>query len=154
MVLCSGQLVYHTAHPSDGAQQKRNFKTYHKSSRRYATTLSQCVTVWSVSCSKTERPWKCIALMPTVIILNISMTFKTFSHRENIGFQCSDLSSIKRSYLIQQDVWRQLFTFLHFMFLIFHWHFHPNNFNNIEHQLTVILGWYICVYHWRCIICY
>jgi len=29
---------------------------------------------------------------------------------------------------------------LTFYVLIFHWHFHPNNFNNIEHQLTVILG--------------
>ena len=27
-----------------------------------------------------------------------------------------------------------------FHVLIFHWHFVPNNFNNIEHQLTVVLG--------------
>jgi hypothetical protein len=32
------------------------------------------------------------------------------------------------------------FTFLHITILIFHWHFNPNNFNNSEHQLTVVLG--------------
>jgi hypothetical protein len=26
------------------------------------------------------------------------------------------------------------------MFLIVHWHFHLNNFNNSEHHLTVVLG--------------
>jgi hypothetical protein len=50
--------------------------------------------------------------------------------------------------LIMQDVWRQLFTFLYFMFLIFHLNFH-----NAEYQLTVLLDWYIHVYHWKCMIC-
>ena len=116
------------------AQQKINFKTDHKNSRRYATKLSQCVTLWSVSCSKTECSWTRIGLMQTIIILIISMTFKTFSHRENIGYQSLDLRSITKSYLIMQGVWRQLFTFLHFMFLIFHWNFHST-----EYQLTAVL---------------
>jgi len=65
--------------------------------------------------------------------------FKTLSHRGTIGYQSSDLRSIKNSYLILQDVWRQLFTFLHSIFVIFHWHFHPNNFSNTEYQLTDVL---------------
>jgi recombination DNA repair RAD52 pathway protein len=32
--------------------------------------------------------------MQTIIILTISITFKTFSHREDIGYQSLDLCSI------------------------------------------------------------
>jgi hypothetical protein len=47
-----------------------------------------------VLCSKTACSSTHIALMQTIIILTISIIFKTFSHREDIGYQSSDLCSI------------------------------------------------------------
>lgn len=131
-----------------GAQQKINFKTDHNSSTRYATTLLLRVTVWSVRWSTTEYSWRCIALMPTVIILNISMT-ECSALVQNIHSRSKHRVSKLQSQLHQKELSdtagrsEVACYILSFYVLILYLHF---NLNNTEHQLPVVWGEDSCLW--------